>query len=95
MHDESNFIIIGKYFISKYIMMSEPAQLYVTNSETNDTKMYYDYKVFELLRGEGLDTKPLEEYFDNISGSTEEDKIRMEEKDKMRKEDKNILKISY
>ena len=95
--DKSKFIIIGKYYISKYIMMSEPAQLYVTNSETNETKMYRSDQVFEMLRGDGLDTKPLEEYFDDISGITEEDKIRieeferrMEEKEKMKREDKNI-----
>jgi hypothetical protein len=94
--DESQFIIIGKYCISKYIMMSEPPQLYVTNSETNETNMYYSYKVFELLRTEGLDAEPLHEYFDVMYGITKQDRIRInelikqsEEKEKMKQEDKN------
>ena len=95
--NENNFIIIGKYYISKYIMMTEPAQLYVTNTETKQTNMYYDYKVFELLKNEGLNAKPLKEYFDVMNGITKEDRIRieefekgLEERKKMRQQDKNI-----
>jgi hypothetical protein len=97
--DNSQFIIIGKYWISKMILMSEPTQLYVTNKETNECNMYDDHKVFELLKNEGLDAEPLHEYFDGIHGITKEERIRIlkqfedwekrqQEKKLMRKEDK-------
>ena len=73
--DKSNYIIIGKYWISKMIMMSCPPQLTVSNTETNITLMLRDYQVFELLRNEGLDTEPLHEYFDAINGTTKEDRM--------------------
>jgi hypothetical protein len=72
--DKSQFIIIGKYYISKSIMMSFPIKLYVTNSETNECKLLYDYKVFQLLRSEGLDQKPLEDYFDEINITSKKDR---------------------
>jgi len=75
--DQNNYIIIGKYCISKFIMMSEPTQLYVTNRETNECKLYYEYKVFELLKNEGLDAEPLHEYFDKMNGTTKEERIRI------------------
>ena len=55
--------------------MSEPVQLTVTNTETNENNLIYDYKLFKLLRNEGLDTEPLDEYFDKINGSTKEQRI--------------------
>ena len=61
------YIIIGKYKISKVIFMSEPVQLTVTNTETNENNLIYDYKLFKLLRNEGLDTEPVDEYFDKIN----------------------------
>jgi hypothetical protein len=92
--DKDQFIIIGKYYISKFILMIEPPKLYVTNSETKQTNVYFSYKVFELLKNEGLDAEPLHEYFDRMNGITKEDRIRMierfEERDKMKQEDKNI-----
>jgi hypothetical protein len=75
--DNNQFIIIGKYYISKYIMMTEPAKLYVTNSETKQTNIYYSYQVFELLKNECLDAEPLHCYFDRINGVTKEYRIRM------------------
>ena len=72
--DKSQFIIIGKYYISKNIMMSFPIQLNVTNSETNECKLYRDYKLFEPLRSEGLDPEPLEDYFDKINGTSKENR---------------------
>ncbi len=75
--DQNNYIIIGKYCISKFIMMSEPTQLYVTNRETNECKLYQEFKVFELLRNEGLDAEPLHEYFDGINGTTKEERMRI------------------
>ena len=98
--DNSQFIIIGKYKISKMILMSEPCQLYVTNTETNECKLYQEFKVFELLRKEGLDAEPLHEYFDGVHGTTKEERLeilrmfedweeaRKEERKQMIKEDK-------
>jgi hypothetical protein len=74
--DRKEFIIIGKYWISKTIMMSEPCQLYVTNIETQEVKIYYEFKMFELLKKEGLDPEPLHEYFDIIHGTTKKDRIK-------------------
>ncbi len=96
---QNNYITIGKYHISKCIMMSEPTQLYVTNIETNECKLYYEYKVFELLKNEGLDAEPLYEYFDSINGTTKEERMEIirkfeewetiqKERKQMRKEDK-------
>ena len=65
--DKNNYIIIGKYYISKTIMMSFPPQLSVFDSETNTVKNLFDSKVFELLRNEGLDAEPLHEYFDKLN----------------------------
>jgi hypothetical protein len=70
--DPTQFIIIGKYYISKTMMMSNPIQLYVTNSETGENKSYYDYKVLELLRKEQLDATPLHEYLNKTNGITKE-----------------------
>ncbi len=70
--DKSNYIIIGKYYISKTIMMSFPPQLSVFDSEKNTVKILFDSKVFELLRNEGLDAEPLHEYFDQLNGTTKE-----------------------
>ena len=70
--DKNNYIIIGKYYISKTIMMSFPPQLSVFDSETNTIKNLFDSKVFELLRNEGLDAEPLHEYFDQLNGTTKE-----------------------
>lgn len=90
--NENKYIIIGKYCISKHIMMSEPTQLYVTNRETNECKLYYEYKVFELLKNEGLDAEPLHEYFDGINGTTKEKRMeiirKFEEWEQMQKEKK-------
>ncbi len=97
--NQNNYISIGKYRISKHIMFSEPSQLYVTNSETNECKLYYEYKVFELLKNEGLDAEPLHEYFDVINGNTKEQRMEIirkfeeweqnkNERKQMKKEDK-------
>ena len=40
------FIIVGKYKISKQILMSEPARLYVTNTETNECEVYLDIEIY-------------------------------------------------
>ncbi len=77
--NENKYIIIGKYFISKHITMSEPTQLYITNKDTNKCKLYYEYEVFELLKKEGLNTEPLHKYLDEICGTTKEDRIRIME----------------
>jgi hypothetical protein len=76
--DKSNYIIIGKYYISKTIMMSFPPQLSVFDSETNTIKNLFDSKVFELLRNEGLDAEPLHEYFDKLNGTTKEQRLEWE-----------------
>jgi hypothetical protein len=73
--DKNNYIIIGKYYISKTIMMSFPPQLSVFDSETNTVKILFDSKVFELLRNEGLDAEPLHEYFDQLNGTTKEQRL--------------------
>jgi hypothetical protein len=73
--DKNNYIIIGKYYISKTIMMSFPPQLSVFDSETNTVKNLFDSKVFELLRNEGLDAEPLHEYFDQLNGTTKEQRL--------------------
>ncbi len=93
--DQNNYITIGKYCISKHIMMSEPTQLYVTNTETNECKLHYEYKVFELLENEGLDTEPLHDYFDGINGTTKEERKEIIRKfgewEEARKEDRKQL----
>ena len=76
--DKSNFIIIGKYYISKSIMMSFPPQLLVFDSETNTIKNFFDSKLFELLKNEGLDAEPLHEYFDILNGTTKEQRLEWE-----------------
>jgi hypothetical protein len=97
--DQSQFIIIGKYKISKMFLMSEPCQLSVTNTETNECKLYRIDECFKLLKNEGLDAEPLHEYFDEMHGTTKEERLeilrmfeeweaRQEEKTLMRKEDK-------
>ena len=48
--DKNQYIIIGKYYISKCIMMSFPPQLSVFDSETNERKMLYESQVFKLLK---------------------------------------------
>lgn len=58
------FIIVGKYKISKQILMSEPVRLYVTNTETNECKVYFDIEILHMLWDEGLDTDLLHEYLD-------------------------------
>ena len=92
METNDDFINIGKYSISKFIMMSEPCQLYIRNNETNEVNSYYEFKVFELLRSEGLDPEPLHEYFDIINGTTKEERIKIlkkyEEWERNRKEKK-------
>jgi hypothetical protein len=76
--DKNNYIIIGKYYISKTIMMSFPPQLSVFDSETNTINNLFDSKVFELLRNEGLDAEPLHEYFDQLNGTTKEQRLEWE-----------------
>ena len=97
--DNSQFIIIGKYWISKMVMMSEPCQLYVTNRDTNECRNYYSDQLFKLLRNEGLDPEPLDEYFDKLHGITKEERIltlrkynEWEEANKMKKEDNKLKK---
>ena len=74
--DKNQYIIIGKYYISKCIMMSFPPQLSVFDSETNEDKVLFVADVFKLLKNEGLDAEPLEEYFDKINWITKEDRLR-------------------
>ena len=93
--NENKYIIIGKYRISKHIMMSEPTHLCVTNTETNECKLYYEYKVFELLKNEGLDAEPLHEYFDGINGTAKEERIeiiRKFEEWEQRKRENKLMK---
>lgn len=73
--DKTNFIIIGNYYISKTITMSVPFQLSVFNSETNKCETLYEHKVFELLRAEGLDDAPLQEYIDKLYGKPKEERM--------------------
>lgn len=89
--DQTQFIIIGKYWISKMILMSEPLQLYVTNKETNECKLYQE---FELLKKEGFDVEPLHEYFDKMNGITKEERMRIiKEFDdwEQRQKEKNLM----
>ena len=78
--DKSKYIIIGKYWISKTILMSYPPQLSVIDFETNVCKILFDSNVFELLKNEGLDTEPLHEYFDIMNGNTKEQRLEWEKK---------------
>jgi hypothetical protein len=97
--NNNRFIIIGKYKISKMIMMSEPCQLYLTNTEINECKLYRSDEVFKLLKKEDLDAEPLHEYFDEMNGTTKEERLEIirifedweasqEEKINMKQEDK-------
>jgi hypothetical protein len=79
--DKSNYIIIGKYYISKTIMMSFPPQLSVFDSETNTINNLFDSKVFELLRNERLDAEPLHEYFDQLNGTTKEQRLEWQKQE--------------
>jgi hypothetical protein len=72
--DNNKYIIIGKYRISKYLMGC-PEKQYITNIETNESKLYETSKIFELLRNENLDAEPLHEYFDEIHGTTKEQRM--------------------
>jgi hypothetical protein len=78
--DKSKYIIIGKYWISKMFLMSRPTQLYVTNTEINECKLYRSHQLFNLLKREKLDTEPLNEYFDEMARITREQRIDMESK---------------
>jgi len=97
--DESRYIIIGKYCISKVVRMSEPAQLYVINMENNERKLYYIYHLLNLLREEKLDAEPLHDYIYEMTLFTKEQRNeinrkydewvkRNEERRQMKKEDK-------
>ena len=94
--DQTNYIIIGKYKISKTILMSEPCQLYVTNTETNKYKLCRSDEVFRLLKKEDLDAEPLHEYFDEINGTTKEERLEIlrmfEDWEEAKNEDKRQLK---
>lgn len=74
--DKNQYIIIGKYYISKCIMMSLPPQLSVFDSETNEDKLLFVADTFKLLEKEKLDAEPLHEYFDDIQGITKEYRLR-------------------
>lgn len=78
--DKNKYIIIGKYWISKTILMSYPPQLSVLDTETNVCKILFNSKVFELLKNKGLDTKPLHEYFDMLNGTTKEQRLEWQQK---------------
>jgi uncharacterized protein YecA (UPF0149 family) len=75
--------------------MSEPCQLSVTNTETNEYKLCRSDEVFKLLKKEDLDAEPLHEYFDEINGTTKEERLEIlkmfEEWEESRKEDKKQL----
>jgi len=89
--DKNNYIIIGKYWISKTIMMSYPPQLTVLNLETITNQVLKDYEVFEMLRNEGLDAEPLHEYFDAEIGPSKKDRmnaLKMFEEWEQKKKDK-------
>jgi hypothetical protein len=77
------------------ILISEPVQIYVTNTETNEYKLCRSDEVFKLLKKEGLDAEPLHEYFDEINGTTKEERIEIlrmfEDWEEARKEDKKQL----
>ena len=77
------------------ILMSEPCQLNVKNSETNECKLYRSDDVFKLLKKEGLDAEPLHEYFDEMHGTTKEERLEIlrmfEDWEESRKEDKKQL----
>lgn len=86
-------IVIGKYCVSKQVLMSEPAQLYVTNMETNERKIYFDIKALHMLWDEGLDADLLHKYLDEIRGypSTKDDRMKiMREYIKNKKNENNI-----
>lgn len=74
---DNNQLIIGQYLISKTILMSEPCQLYVTNTETNECKLYRIDEVFKLLKKESHDVEPLHEYFDEMNGTTKEERLEI------------------
>jgi hypothetical protein len=59
------------------IMMSEPCQLYVTNTETNECKLYRSDEVFKLLQKQELNDEPLHEYFDVMNGTTKERRLEI------------------
>ena len=87
-------------------MMSEPCQLYVTNTETNKCTLYYVHDIYSLFRKEGLDAEPLNEYFDEVNGTTKEERMKaekrykewektLEERDLMNLEDKKLNEIKH
>jgi hypothetical protein len=57
--EQQDYIIIGKYKISTAVLMSFPCQLSVKNTETNTTKLYYDYELLNLLYNDELDAQPV------------------------------------
>jgi hypothetical protein len=57
-----NNIIIGKYFISKTVLMSYPRQFYYYNSETKETKTSSYERIIRLLLDEKLDPNTFIEY---------------------------------
>ena len=77
-------------------MIPEPCQLYVTNTEINERKLYHIDEIFKLLKKEELDAEPLHEYFDEINGTTKEERLEIlrmfEDWEEARKEDKKQLK---
>ncbi len=76
--------------------MSELTQIYVINTETNEYKLCRRNEVFRLLKKEELDAEPLHEYFDEINGTTKEERLEIlrmfEDWEEARKEDKKQLK---
>lgn len=76
-NDISNFIIIGKYWISKTVIMSVPYKFLVTNSETYESEVYFDYKLLEMLRTEDQNTKPLEDYFKCLNYNIKEEMLKL------------------
>ena len=76
-NDRRNFIIIGKYWISKTAIISVPFRFLVTNSETYESEVYFDYKLLEFIRTEDLDSKPLEEYFKCLNYNIKEEMLKL------------------
>jgi hypothetical protein len=67
MSNKSKYIIIGeKFWISKYDVLNHPFELHVLNIETNNVEIYKWKEISDFFDKEGIDTKPLFNYFDSL-----------------------------
>lgn len=57
---------VGKYEISSICLQTYPCKHRVTNTETNETRMYSGDKIYTLLKNDGLSHKHFDQYAEFI-----------------------------